>query len=88
MKDVDQKNGRDLNPSTVSAKPEDDEKFLRNPDRPTSLLEYQSNIDENETCSKKRVQRLSSPEKWEIKQMLAASCIERYNLVLANIMYI
>ncbi|XP_011496009.1 PREDICTED: ATP-dependent RNA helicase DHX8 [Ceratosolen solmsi marchali] len=80
MKDVDQKNGRDLNPIIASIKSEDDEQFLRNPDRPTSLLEYQSNIDEDETCSRKRVQRLSSPEKWEIKQMLAASCIERSEL--------
>lgn len=80
MKDVDQETGRDLNPVVAVAKPEEDEKHLRNPDRPTSLLELQGNWDEDETYSRKRVQRLSSPEKWEIKQMLAASCIDRSEL--------
>ncbi|XP_076236035.1 ATP-dependent RNA helicase pea [Calliopsis andreniformis] len=80
MKDVDQETGKDLNPVVVVAKPEEDEKHLRNPDRPTSLLELQGNWDEDETYSRKRVQRLSSPEKWEIKQMLAASCIDRSEL--------
>ncbi|XP_033337919.1 ATP-dependent RNA helicase DHX8 [Megalopta genalis] len=80
MKDVDQETGRDMNPVVAVAKTEEDEKHLRNPDRPTSLLELQGNWDEDETCSRKRVQRLSSPEKWEIKQMLAASCIDRNEL--------
>lgn len=81
MKDVDQETGRDLNPMISIIKPEEDEKYLRNPDRPTTLLELQGgNLDENEMYSRKRVQRLSSPEKWEIKQMLAASCIERSEL--------
>lgn len=82
MKDVDQETGRDLNPVVTVTKTEEDEKHLRNPDRPTSLLELQGNWDEDETYSRKRVQRLSSPEKWEIKQMLAASCIDRYCLKL------
>ncbi|XP_017764556.1 PREDICTED: ATP-dependent RNA helicase DHX8 [Eufriesea mexicana] len=80
MKDVDQETGRDLNPVVAVTKTEEDEKHLRNPDRPTSLLELQGNWDEDETYSRKRVQRLSSPEKWEIKQMLAASCIDRSEL--------
>ncbi|KAK0083742.1 hypothetical protein PV326_006537, partial [Microctonus aethiopoides] len=81
MKDVDQETGRDLNPMISIIKPEEDEKYLRNPDRPTTLLELQGgNLDENEMYSRKRVKRLSSPEKWEIKQMLAASCIERSEL--------
>ncbi|KAG7207928.1 hypothetical protein KM043_009517 [Ampulex compressa] len=80
MKDVDQETGRDLNPVVAITKTEEDEKHLRNPDRPTSLLELQGNWDEDETYSRKRVQRLSSPEKWEIKQMLAASCIDRSEL--------
>ncbi|KAG6804570.1 ATP-dependent RNA helicase DHX8 [Apis mellifera caucasica] len=80
MKDVDQETGRDLNPVVTVTKTEEDEKHLRNPDRPTSLLELQGNWDEDETYSRKRVQRLSSPEKWEIKQMLAASCIDRSEL--------
>lgn len=77
MKDVDQETGQDLNPVVNRTRTEEDEKHLRNPDRPTSLLELQTNNDEDENYSRKRVQRLSSPEKWEIKQMLAASCIDR-----------
>ncbi|XP_063975986.1 ATP-dependent RNA helicase DHX8 [Diachasmimorpha longicaudata] len=80
MKDVDQDTGRDLNPIIAVSRPEEDEKHLRNPDRPTSLLELEGNLDEDETYSRPRVQRLSSPEKWEIKQMLAASCIDRSEL--------
>lgn len=80
MKDVDQETGRDLNPVINVTRTEEDEKHLRNPDRPTSLLELQANDDEDETYSRKRVQRLSSPEKWEIKQMLAANCIDRSEL--------
>ncbi|KAK0174577.1 hypothetical protein PV327_010335 [Microctonus hyperodae] len=80
MKDVDQETGRDSNPTVPVIKPDEDEKYLRNPDRPTTLLELQGNLDENEVYSRKRVQRLSSPEKWEIKQMLAASCIDRSEL--------
>ncbi|XP_015121377.1 ATP-dependent RNA helicase DHX8 [Diachasma alloeum] len=80
MKDVDQDSGRDLNPILAISRAEEDEKHLRNPDRPTSLLELEGNLDEDETYSRPRVQRLSSPEKWEIKQMLAASCIDRSEL--------
>lgn len=74
---MDQDTGRDLNPVVSIAKADEDEKHLRNPDRPTSLLELQGHLDEDETYSRKRVQRLSSPEKWEIKQMMSAACIER-----------
>ncbi|XP_066599381.1 ATP-dependent RNA helicase DHX8 [Prorops nasuta] len=80
MKDIDQETGRDLNPDITVTRTEEDEKHLRNPDRPASLLELQGNWDDDETGSRKRVQRLSSPEKWEIKQMLAASCIDRSEL--------
>ena len=80
MKDVDQDSGRDLNPVLAVRKADEDEKHLRNPDRPTALLELQGNVDEDESYGRKRVQRLSSPEKWEIKQMLAASCIDRSEL--------
>ncbi|KAF7995038.1 hypothetical protein HCN44_004510 [Aphidius gifuensis] len=81
MKDVDQQSGRDLNPVVAkSSKLEEDERHLRNPDRPVSLIEFHGNIDEDEMYSKKRIQRLSSPEKWELKQMLSASCIDRSEL--------
>uniref|UniRef100_A0A6V7LLM0 RNA helicase n=1 Tax=Bracon brevicornis TaxID=1563983 RepID=A0A6V7LLM0_9HYME len=80
MKDVDQDSGRDLNPIMALSKADEDEKHLRNPDRPTSLLDLEGNLDEDETYARPRVQRLSSPEKWEIKQMMAASCIDRSEL--------
>ncbi|CAB0032554.1 unnamed protein product [Trichogramma brassicae] len=72
--------GRDANPTAALTRINDDEKRLRNPDRPISVIEFETNNDEDETYSKKRVQRLSSPEKWEIKQMLAASCIDKSEL--------
>ncbi|KAL6438014.1 hypothetical protein ACFW04_004352 [Cataglyphis niger] len=75
---ADKSTGRDLNPVVPIAKADENEKHLRNPDRPTSLLELQGTYDE--TYSRKRMQRLSSPEKWEIKQLLAASCIRRNEL--------
>ena len=54
--------------------------FLRNPDRPASLLEIQATTDKDVLNEKKSVQRLSSPERWEIKQMIAANCIDKYIL--------
>lgn len=48
----------------------DEEQAHRNPDRPTSLLDLQGSLaEEDETNSRKRVHRISSPEKWEIKQV-------------------
>jgi hypothetical protein len=48
----------------------DEEQAHRNPDRPSSLLELQGSLaEEDETHSRKRVHRISSPEKWEIKQV-------------------
>ncbi|XP_067003778.2 ATP-dependent RNA helicase DHX8 [Anabrus simplex] len=84
MKDVDQETGEDLNPTSnnmLMGRDRDEEQAHRNPDRPTSLLELQGSIlEEDETHSRKRVHRISSPEKWEIKQMLAASCVDKSEL--------
>ncbi|KAG8037836.1 hypothetical protein G9C98_006047 [Cotesia typhae] len=81
MKDVDQETGRDLNPTLPMTKFEEDEKNLRNPDKPISLLELQGNIDDDGTFfSQKRVKRIASPERWEINQMLAANCIHHSEL--------
>lgn len=45
----------------------------RNPDRPThnstSVLRLPVSLDEAEEDSRKRVTRISSPERWEIKQV-------------------
>lgn len=74
---MDQETGRDLNPIVLVPKAEEDERNLRNPDRPSTLLDFSTATDEAEAGLVKRIQRLSSPEKWELKQMQAASCIDK-----------
>ncbi|XP_044265343.1 ATP-dependent RNA helicase DHX8 [Tribolium madens] len=82
MKDVDQVTGKDLNP--LSHAPTEREDKDRNPDRPmntgTSVLRLPVGIDENEENSRKRVTRISSPERWEIKQMISSGCIDKSEL--------
>ena len=81
MKDVDQDSGKDLNPAVSNpVNRVDAEQAHRNPDRPTSLLDLQGNLEDDETHSKKRVNRISSPERWEIKQMMSAACIDKSEL--------
>lgn len=82
MKDVDQETGKDLNPTIRHNinKDREEEASMRNPDRPTSLLDLGSFDDNDDFQSRKRVNRISSPEKWEIKQMLSASCIDKSEL--------
>ncbi|XP_001360333.2 ATP-dependent RNA helicase DHX8 [Drosophila pseudoobscura] len=81
MKEVDQESGRDLNP--LSHTPEDDDSLRdRNPDGPfsssTSMLNLQGNsLDGDENESRKRVTRISSPERWEIKQMISSGVLDR-----------
>ncbi|EDW77060.2 uncharacterized protein Dwil_GK22168 [Drosophila willistoni] len=82
MKEVDQESGRDLNP--LSHAPEDEDISLRdrNPDGPfsssTSMLNLQgNNLDGDEHESRKRVTRISSPERWEIKQMISSGVLDR-----------
>lgn len=71
--------GRDLNP--LSHAPAEREDKDRNPDRPvnnaTSVLRLPVGVDESEEDSRKRVTRISSPERWEIKQVSASKLIER-----------
>ncbi|XP_055387520.1 ATP-dependent RNA helicase DHX8 [Condylostylus longicornis] len=82
MKDVDQETGRDLNP--LSHAPDLNESLDRNPDRPiggTSMLHLQgTGGDAEEDESRKRVTRISSPERWEIKQMISSGVIDRSEL--------
>ncbi|KAE8746033.1 hypothetical protein FOCC_FOCC007291 [Frankliniella occidentalis] len=82
MKDVDQDTGEDLNPAISNPvnRVDSSEAMHRNPDRPTSLLELQGDIEDDENHSRKRVNRISSPEKWEIKQMMSAACIDKSEL--------
>ena len=85
MKDVDQDTGEDLNPApSTSSRPgltgHESETALRNPDRPLSLLDLKTGVEEDELTNRKRVQRISSPERWELKQMMAANCIDKMDL--------
>lgn len=82
MKDVDQTTGRDLNPLINANDPDaGDEDSMRNPDRPVGLLELtKTAADEDDSATFKRVNRVSSPERWELKQMMAAKCINKSEL--------
>ena len=83
MKEVDQDNGRDLNPASHAHLQPDNDLSSRNPDRPvggTSMLHLQGNLDGDEDESRKRVTRISSPERWEIKQMISSGVIDRSEL--------
>lgn len=80
MKEVDQLTGTDLNP--LSHKPPDEDCIqMRNPDRPSggemSMLSLPGNYNENDDTARKRVTRISSPERWEIKQMISSGVIDR-----------
>jgi ATP-dependent RNA helicase DHX8/PRP22 len=80
MKEVDQMSGRDLNP--LSHKGEDDMNS-RNPDRPVapiSILSLPGNVDDDDDVARKRVTRISSPERWEMKQMISSGVIDRREL--------
>ncbi|XP_013778446.1 ATP-dependent RNA helicase DHX8-like [Limulus polyphemus] len=82
LKDVDQETGEDLNPvrSKGSMNSDDsEEESLRNPDRPSSLPLI-TKRDDDDMDNRRRVQRISSPEKWEIKQMMSANCIDKSEL--------
>lgn len=86
MKDCDQLTGEDLNPAPSTSSrltDRDSETALRNPDRPLSLLDLKTaggTGEEDEMVNRKRVQRISSPERWELKQMMAANCIDKMDL--------
>ena len=81
LQDVDQKTGQDLNPKRtrdIGGEVSDDT-AARNPDRPSTMpLIDMPNMDE--TRERKKFQRISSPEKWELKQMIAANVIDKSEL--------
>lgn len=82
MKEADQETGADLNPgSHAHLRGDADATRDRNPDRPvggTALLQLEGgNLEEEEDHARKRVTRISSPERWEIKQMISSGVIDR-----------
>nr|KAG5695240.1 hypothetical protein BaRGS_008068 [Batillaria attramentaria] len=79
MKDVDQDSGEDLNPqhtrSIVGGEVKGDDVDARNPDRPSTLpLVNAPELDDSGEV--RTFKRISSPERWELKQMMAAKAIE------------
>uniref|UniRef100_A0A0B7B2H2 RNA helicase n=1 Tax=Arion vulgaris TaxID=1028688 RepID=A0A0B7B2H2_9EUPU len=78
IKDVNQSTGEDMNPSRVRVGGEikEDDTVARNPDRPSTLPLVDAPELEDEKSEMKTFKRLSSPQRWEIKQMIAANCID------------
>ncbi|XP_053309607.1 ATP-dependent RNA helicase DHX8 [Spea bombifrons] len=78
MKDVDQETGEDLNPNRRrNLMTENDEASMRNPDRPSHLSLVNAPEVEDDTLERKRLTKISDPEKWEIKQMIAANVLSK-----------
>ncbi|XP_050095306.1 ATP-dependent RNA helicase DHX8 isoform X1 [Anopheles aquasalis] len=84
MKEVEQSTGRDLNPLSHAHLQESSDLQSRNPDRPLSvpsMLNLQEGgagmVEQTEENSRKKVTRISSPERWEIKQMISSGVIDR-----------
>lgn len=77
IKDVDQETGEDLNP-TRSRQPVGGEisEMTRNPDRPAGIPVVPV-YEEDEPSSRRKVQRITSPEKWEIKQLISAGVLDK-----------
>ena len=80
---MDQETGEDLNPSQskshIGEGGNDDDFVARNPDRPTSMpLINVPDVDDSK--EHRRFGRISSPERWEIKQMIAANVIDKSEL--------
>ncbi|XP_015282083.1 PREDICTED: ATP-dependent RNA helicase DHX8-like, partial [Gekko japonicus] len=79
MKDVDQDTGEDLNPNRRRnlVGEANEETAMRNPDRPTHLSLVSAPEVEDDALERKRLTRISDPEKWEIKQMIAANVLSK-----------
>lgn len=54
---------------------------MRNPDRPTNLNLGHAPEMEDDTLERKRLTKISDPEKWEIKQVMALKCNISYMCV-------
>lgn len=82
MREVDQLSGKDLNPMS-HAQSTSDGPQNRNPDRPMTKLGIgdfeEDNRDEDGPgdVPRKRMTKISSPERWEIKQMISSGVIDR-----------
>lgn len=69
---MDQETGEDLNPNRRrNVGPDGSEEVsMRNPDRPSNLnLGHGPEVEQDDTLERKRLTKISDPEKWEIKQV-------------------
>ncbi|KAG0366770.1 DEAH-box ATP-dependent RNA helicase prp22 [Gamsiella multidivaricata] len=74
MKDVDQKTGKDLSPHLrIRTKEEMAQDAARNPDRPSSTTVP---IIEDADSKSSRLKRMSSPERFELKQLIASGVVD------------
>ncbi|XP_028968746.1 ATP-dependent RNA helicase DHX8 [Galendromus occidentalis] len=82
MKQVDQNTGEDLNPADerrVRVQEDDDEPRPGPSRRGMEGLGQYEDVDQD-VDNKRRVNKISSPERWELQQMLAANCIDKSQL--------
>ncbi|KAJ8327909.1 DEAH-box ATP-dependent RNA helicase prp22 [Batrachochytrium dendrobatidis] len=76
MKDVDQATGEDLTPHLrIKTPAELEAEANRNPDQPLPGMQ-QVRVIENMDTQKTAVKRISSPERWEIKQLIASGVLD------------
>lgn len=69
---MDQETGEDLNPNRRrNVGPDGSEEVnMRNPDGPSNLnLGPARELEQDDTLERKRLTKISDPEKWEIKQV-------------------
>ena len=74
---MDQITGQDLNASVnhmLCREEKKEEGLFRNPDRP---LEGSSVVREEKGLGARGMTRMTSPEKWEIKQLIAAGVLQK-----------
>lgn len=75
---MDQETGEDLNPNRRrNVGPDGSEEVsMRNPDRPSNLnLGHGPEVEQDDTLERKRLTKISDPEKWEIKQVGVCVCV-------------
>lgn len=58
-----------------------EESAMRNPDRPTNLNLGHAPEMEDDTLERKRLTKISDPEKWEIKQVMSSESSVSYKCI-------
>lgn len=87
--DVDQETGEDLNPNRRRNVGGDgqEESAMRNPDRPTNLNLGHAPEVEDDTLERKRLTKISDPEKWEIKQVCFPEQLRNCVIVTCSVLF-